>query len=70
MKITETIKFLFYPLFFSKTVEHKTTIQEIQTLLPQFAHRKIHLICEGNEKTKRECYYEIEEIFFSENLEY
>lgn len=68
MKFTETIKFVFYPLFFSKVVEHKSITEEMQPLLPPFAHRKIHLICEGKEKQKRECYQELEEMFLSDDL--
>lgn len=57
MKIIETIK-----LFFSKAAERRPTANKIQTLLPSFAQRKIHLIYEGKEKLKKECYHELEEM--------
>lgn len=68
MKITETIKFFFYPLFLNKDAYHRSIVEEKRPSLPTFIHRKIHLICEGKEKLKRECYYELEDMFFSDDL--
>ena len=65
MKIRETVKFFFDPLFLSKMIIRKPAIQKEQPLLSASTHKKINLICEGKAELKKEFYQELEEMFLN-----
>jgi hypothetical protein len=67
MRVTETIRYffslsLFNDSFNKKLVRNSMTFKS-PIPLPSSTHRKIHLICGGQEYLKRECYREVEQIF-------